>query len=192
MNDSRVLNDTLQLTEEMATGPAAGVEEVLDRHARFMRALHFSRSTRDPQWLSHSMTLAQLRTLALLAPYPEGLSGRDLASLLGVSPPAITPLIDRLVAQGLAQRDEDRSDRRVTRLSATAAGLDILERLMTGQREYMARVLAELAPSDLQTVDRAFALLIRAVGAACKRAEEPANEPGSPGNERSASAGSAS
>jgi DNA-binding MarR family transcriptional regulator len=136
------------------------IDEVLDGYGRLMRALHVARATRGVPWTEcSSLTLPQLRVLSLLAAREQGISGRELAVLLDVGPSAITPLVDRLVGQGLARRQEDPDDRRVTRLFATNAGLTLLERMVAGQRELMREVLARLSPDELEVVGRAFGLL---------------------------------
>jgi DNA-binding MarR family transcriptional regulator len=87
------------------------------------------------------------------------LSGRELASRLGVGPSAITPLVDRLVEHGLVRREEDRLDRRVTRLLVTEAGLTLLEQMIAGQRDLIADLLRHLDAEELAIVNQAFGLL---------------------------------
>ena len=139
------------------------VDTVVERFGHFMRALHVARAARCVPWADCPLTLVQLRALGLLAARERGLSGRDLAALLGVGPSAVTPLADRLVEHGLARREEDPADRRITRLIATDAGLAVLDRMVAGQREHMREVLARLSPDELAIVDRAFELLYEGV-----------------------------
>ena len=141
------------------TDSSPSVDSVLERYGRFMRALQLARAARGVPWAECPVTLPQLRALGLLAARARGLSGRDLAALLGVGPSAVTPLADRLVEHGLARREEDPADRRITRLVATDAGQAVLERMVTGQREHMRKVLAQLSPDELALVDRAFGIL---------------------------------
>jgi DNA-binding MarR family transcriptional regulator len=106
-----------------------------------------------------------------LAGYEEGLSGRALASLLGVGPSAVTPLVDRLVDHGLVRREEDRADRRITRLLLTQAGLSVLQQMSAGRREVLAEVLQRLEPEELAIVERAFELVTLGI----ERAGPPVN-----------------
>jgi DNA-binding MarR family transcriptional regulator len=93
----------------------------------------------------------------------SGLSGRELATRLGVGPSAVTPLVDRLVEHGLVRREEDREDRRITRLLITDQGQALLERMFAGQRELLAGLLHRLDPDELAAVNRAFDLLQQAL-----------------------------
>jgi DNA-binding MarR family transcriptional regulator len=149
-------------------------DTALERFGRLMRALHVARAARGVPWADCPLTLVQLRALGLLAARPRGISGRDLAALLGVGPSAVTPLADRLVEHGLARREEDPVDRRITRLIATDAGLAVLDRMVAGQREHMREVLAHLSPDELAIVDRAFGLLYEGVRRICANDESPA------------------
>jgi DNA-binding MarR family transcriptional regulator len=49
-------------------------------------------------------------------------SMKDLADELGISSPAMTAIVDRLVENGNLTRAEDQSDRRVIRISLTTKG----------------------------------------------------------------------
>ena len=91
------------------------IESCLAGYGQMMRALLHVRAA-SGSWNEVNVTLPQIRVLGLLAGHAEGLSGRALASLLGVGPSAVTPLVDRLVDHGYVRREEDRQDRRITRL----------------------------------------------------------------------------
>jgi len=51
-----------------------------------------------------------------------GLSHRELAGLLGVTPATLTPVVDGLERDGDLLRERDPTDRRVVRLALTASG----------------------------------------------------------------------
>lgn len=123
-----------------------------------MRALLHVRAT-SGAWNEMNATLPQIRVLSLLAGHAEGLSGRALAGLLGVGPSAVTPLVDRLVDHGYVRREEDRQDRRITRLLLTPAGATVLHQMAAGRREILAEVLQRLSAEELATVERAFELV---------------------------------
>jgi DNA-binding MarR family transcriptional regulator len=139
------------------------IEACLARYGTMMRALLHVRASSDGQWNEANVTLPQMRVLSLLAGYQDGLSGRALADLLGVGPSAVTPLVDRLVHHGLVRREEDRADRRITRLILTPGGLNVLQRMAAGRREVLAEVLRHLTAEELATVERAFELVYRGV-----------------------------
>ena len=52
----------------------------------------------------------------------------DIAKVLGLTPPTVTHLTEKLVKKKLAVRSTDEEDRRIVYLSITDAGKEILER----------------------------------------------------------------
>ena len=138
-------------------------DDVLQRFSRVMRALHLARGSRPSPWAECPLTVPQLKALSLLAGREQGLIGRELAVSLGVGASAITPLIDRLVEQGFAQRREDPVDRRVSRLVVTDSGLSMLERMTAGQANLMRDILGHLNPAEIEAVGSAFDILMGGV-----------------------------
>ena len=145
------------------------VDAVVDQWCQLMRGLHAWRPGQPRPWFDSNVTLPQLKAVGLLASRPTGLSGRELATMLAVGPSAVTPLVDLLVEHGWARREEDRDDRRITRLFITEAGQALLERMTAGQRELIASALCHLEPAELEIVEHGFKLvrqgLQRATGA---------------------------
>jgi DNA-binding MarR family transcriptional regulator len=150
-------------------GNAATLESVLDTYRRLTRAIQVERVKQhaDP-WYDFPMTFPQLRALSLIAASERGLSSRELATLLNVGASAITPLVDRLVERGFAERNEDPHDRRIARLHATENGSAMLERMRTGQGEIVRNALSELTPDELDSVGAALELLHAAIQRASK------------------------
>jgi DNA-binding MarR family transcriptional regulator len=139
--------------------PDGLIEACLARFGKMMRAMLHVRASSGGQWNEANVTLPQIRALSLLAGHEGGLSGRALATALGVGPSAVTPLVDRLVDHGFVRREEDRLDRRITRLLLTPEGLTILQQMAAGRREVLAEVLQHLSPEELAIVERAFELV---------------------------------
>jgi DNA-binding MarR family transcriptional regulator len=84
------------------------------------------------------LSMAQFRFLHILVKDPDR-SLSDMADDLGVSPPALSKMVDGLVERGLVQRKGDASDRRRITLAPTAAG----QRLVSGFRKDLEQRLAE-------------------------------------------------
>jgi DNA-binding MarR family transcriptional regulator len=136
----------------------SGATAIAARIARFFQSL----KSPDGPWSDLPLTLAQLRVLGILASRAAGISGRELAALLNVSPSAITPLVDRLVDHGFARREEDHLDRRVTRLYATDHGHRLLEHLQAGRQDRLLEITSRLTADEQAQVERALAILERA------------------------------
>lgn len=129
-----------------------------------MKDLFIRRMARDGIWSETSLTMPQFRVLSLIAGQPEGRSGRELATLMGIAPSSITPLVDRLVEQGFADRQEDTQDRRITRIRATLAGRALMARGLEAQREDITNILNAVDPADRPRVAEG----LRALSAAAR------------------------
>jgi DNA-binding MarR family transcriptional regulator len=111
---------------------------------------------------------------------PEGVSmtaGSTLGSLLhagplrltalaereAVSQPAMTGLISRLEASGLAVRSPDPSDGRAVLVALTAQGRALIEGRRSRRAEALAALLAQLGPDEHTSVDAAIPVLQRLI-----------------------------
>lgn len=99
-------------------------------------------------WTEMGLTTAQLRVLAVVRENP-GISSGDLAKQLGVTPPTITGLIDRLARLKLVQRSSDAQDRRLVRHELTEQGETVCSRLERGVEVFTRRILVEMNHEDL-------------------------------------------
>jgi DNA-binding MarR family transcriptional regulator len=113
----------------------------------FMRhSFHEFKQFMDINGLSPSQVLTLLRL------YHSGpCSVSMISSQLGVTNAASSQLIDRLVLQGLIERSEDVSDRRVKHLSITERGRNLLEEGINVRRLWMETLTTQLT-SDQQAI----------------------------------------
>ena len=142
-----------------ATSEYPSVCSAVEEYGRLVRALQLGGRGRALPWAGIDLTLPQLKVLGLIASRPHGLHGRELAATLGVGPPAVTALVDRLAEPGYVRREEDPHDRRITWIRLTESGRLLLERMTAGQRERLAEVLDLLGPDELADVSRALRIL---------------------------------
>ncbi|HMS61325.1 MAG TPA: MarR family transcriptional regulator [Solirubrobacteraceae bacterium] len=88
------------------------------------------------------LSLAQLKTLETLTAHPAAPSVKELSESLGCSLANSSRAVDALVRRGLLERREDEADRRVKRLTITAAGVDAIARIdalrLRGLEQYAA------------------------------------------------------
>ena len=107
------------------------------------------------------VTLPQYRALVVLASRgPQKVA--DIAVELGVAPSTGTRMCDRLIRKGLIGRERSSADRRVVRLTLTAAGRHLVDRVMRYRRRELAAVVAATA----QVWHPAVAPALRAFAAA--------------------------
>jgi len=95
-----------------------------------------------------SLTLPQLQLLKLMA--RDGTHQlTEVARFLGVSPPAATKNIDKLVGMGLVLRERSPGDRRATLLSASPEGRHLVEEYERRKAALVRPVLERFRPEEL-------------------------------------------
>jgi DNA-binding MarR family transcriptional regulator len=88
----------------------------------------------------------------------------DLARIEQVKAPTMTKIVAGLEGDGLARRRVDPADARVVRLEPTARGKRVLHEGRRRRVAKLAGVLDELPAEELETLDRASAILTRVLG----------------------------
>lgn len=118
-----------------------------------------------PDFMEVAVTMSQAKVLYLIAA-SEGMRMSELAVRLGVSISTTSGLVDRLVDHGLLARHDDPADRRQVVVTITPTGKADLERFRELNAAQMRRLLARLADSELDVVERATVLLAAAAAEA--------------------------
>jgi len=131
------------------------VERICVSFRELFRNLH---AIEKPPWVDVDLTMSQLKAIFLVAE-SGGLSGRVLGEKLGITPSAVTALVDRLVQRGYVRREEDLADRRISWARPTALAQDLFERLHASHRQQLEDTLALLSADELATVDQALVAL---------------------------------
>jgi DNA-binding MarR family transcriptional regulator len=128
------------------------VQESFERRAMFALA--------EPLTAT-SLTMQQFKVLTMIAVDPAHATGANLATLLRVSLASMSAMVDRLVDQGMVRRSEDPNDRRVRRLSITAAGSEIIRTLLSMSRPMPTPILRRLPLEDLRALAQGVAAVDR-------------------------------
>jgi MarR family transcriptional regulator, organic hydroperoxide resistance regulator len=115
-------------------------------------------------WIELSLTIAQLKSLFFIA-YKEKTNFKKIADALGVTPPNVTGIIDRLVEHGLVSRTESPEDRRVMLLQVTTKGRNLLRKLQENIDSKMLNILAEISKEELTALERGLNALLKAAKA---------------------------
>jgi DNA-binding MarR family transcriptional regulator len=131
----------------------------LDRQAhRFIRRHSFR------AWMELDLTIPQLKSLFFISNRP-GTNPGKLASALGVTPPNVTGIVDRLVDQGLVIRQEKPGDRRALVLHLTEQGETILSDLREHRTSSMREILTRLDEGELSHLAQGLSALVKAAQA---------------------------
>ena len=118
---------------------------------------------RESNYLSRGrITIPQLGVLEQLSRQKE-VPMNELARGMGVTRPAATGLVDRLLSQDLVSRRGDPADRRVIRVSLTAKGRRVLNGIWSQKRRMIQEVFGRLPAGDraqyLATLEKVVEIL---------------------------------
>ncbi len=104
------------------------------------------------------LSVPQFRALGFLV-RSRSASLSDVADFLGLSAPAASRLIERLVRNGLVIRKIPVTNRRRVALSATPRGRETWHAARMAARRKLATVVASLTPTQRQTIHAAMRIL---------------------------------
>ena len=132
----------------------------LQAHARVTRRLD------EELRAEHDLSLAEYDALLTIADAPDRrIRMRQLADRVILSKSGVTRLIDRLVLDGLVQRDVCLSDARGAEAVLTPAGLDRLRRASrTHLRGIDEHFLAAMDQADLSVIQRSMRAVAERAG----------------------------
>jgi DNA-binding MarR family transcriptional regulator len=109
-------------------------------------------------WLSLNLTIAQLKSLMFIS--HKGVTNfKTLADALGVSPPNVTGIVERMVEQGLISREENPQNRRMLMLKVTDKGVAVVKKIHESKSSRFSGLLAKLSQEDLEALARGMAAL---------------------------------
>ncbi len=114
-----------------------------------------------------SLSVPQFRTLGFLRRHPQA-NLTALADHLGISLPAASALVSRLVDAGFVERTTDPAERRRVRLALSEPGRERVAASQLAVGEWWALRLARLSPRELATISdglETLAALLSAEGA---------------------------
>ena len=100
------------------------------------------------------ITLPRFDLMAQLDKAPAGMKLGELSQRLMVSNGNITGLVDRLVTQGLLDRQPAPNDRRTQLVKLTAEGRRSFRTMANAHESWIAEILGELSASDQETLMR--------------------------------------
>ncbi|MDD4984485.1 MAG: MarR family transcriptional regulator [Dehalococcoidales bacterium] len=131
-------------------------EMLISEVIRLDRQVHrIIRRHSSDAWMGINLTMPQVKTLFFICNQPGATSSR-LAEALGVTPPNVTGIVDRLVEQGLVTRRDNPEDRRVSVLQITPEGEAIISALRERKSSIMKEILEHLSAEELSRIVEAL------------------------------------
>ncbi len=108
--------------------------------------------------------LGPTMTAALASIYKHGgPTHGELAAMEQVAPPTITAVVGKMEKLGLVERVTDRTDRRVTRIRITPAGVDQLDGVRNRRTSWLASQLSSLTDDERRRLADAVDVLAKLV-----------------------------
>jgi len=83
----------------------------------------------------------------------------DLASFCGLNPTMLSRMVPRLEASGLLRREPEPGDKRVSRVEATPAARELLERVRSERDDALSKLLDELGDDERASIAAATPVL---------------------------------
>jgi len=102
------------------------------------------------------LSLTQVKSLFLLHSCGESLSVGDLSDRLGISLPAASRNVDGLLQRGWIERREDERDRRCKRVTITAEGHDVAQRIADARMQGLEAFAASLSDGQRESLHAAL------------------------------------
>jgi DNA-binding MarR family transcriptional regulator len=138
----------------------------MSSHDIFTQVLHewtgifMRRSTID---FMHTMkefglSMPQLATMIRLY-FADTCGVSDLGNYVGVSNAAASQMVDRLVQQGLLDRNEDPCDRRNKIIRLTLKGQELVQKSLEARHRWMEDLTIALTPDEQDSITKALTLL---------------------------------
>ena len=111
----------------------------------------------------HGVTGTAVGVLGVLG-HGGGLSQRELAGRVGVTPATLTPVVDALEREGRLRRERDRADRRVVRLWITDDGLTHLRSVFAEVGDMFREQMPHPSPEQERVIRDYLIAVLAAVG----------------------------
>lgn len=144
-------------------GPGADPEIVAACEALvtfFERLGQLAKSQVMDDLASTELTFSQLRALFALSAAQAPMSVNEIGEAVSLSLAAAGRTVDRLVSDGLVDRREDPSDRRIKRISLTERGRELVDGQLTVQRELAERFVSGLPASRRSALTEALSAIV--------------------------------
>ena len=122
-------------------------------------AIHLLRNVRAED-TAMGIGPAQASALSVLV-FGGPSSLNELATAEQVKPPTMSKIVEALVREGLAEREENQQDRRSITISSTEKGTRILHEGRNRREKRLIKLLSELDPREVKCLGEASAILSR-------------------------------
>ena len=136
-------------TAPYAQADTASARQRLRLWLQMLKAVRYvENDLRERLRQGYDITLPRFDVLAALLAAPEGLRMTELSQQLMVSNGNVTGIVDRLVADGLAERETMESDRRAFRVRISERGAQLMREMTARHLEWINELFAGVTEAD--------------------------------------------
>lgn len=115
---------------------------------------------------AHGISIPQLLCLQYLSEKPDyQASASQIKDFIKLNASTISGILSRLEAKGLVAKLPNKGDRRVTNITLTAKGADLLKASPTTLQEKLAQQLSSLSEKQIKELHHNIDLLVQIMGA---------------------------
>jgi DNA-binding MarR family transcriptional regulator len=115
---------------------------------------------------AHGISIPQLLCLQYLSEKPDyQASASQIKEFIKLNASTISGILSRLEAKGLVAKLPNKGDRRVTNITLTAKGADLLKASPTTLQEKLANQLSRLSENQIKELHNNIDLLVKIMGA---------------------------
>jgi DNA-binding MarR family transcriptional regulator len=118
----------------------------------------------DAVQAEHSVPMSQVQVLTMLGETGM-MTVSEISSRLGIAKPNITPLVDKLIADGYVERKRDEIDRRVVKVLLLPAGAEKLESIRETIGRHAMRWVSVVPDKDFYDLQYALETIVRVLNA---------------------------
>lgn len=127
-------------------------QELITQILESFRLVHHAlKQGLQPLFLREGLGMPHIHILMILAEHPNGLSVKELAELVHVTPGAISQFVDQLVKRKCVIRVSDVSDRRSVRVVLADAGEGRIAQLAQCRLAHCESLFESFTDSELKT-----------------------------------------
>ena len=112
------------------------------------------------QQAEFGMPLSHVQVLVMLD-HRGSLSISEISNSFGIAKPNITPLVDRLIEEGLVMRERNSADRRVVNVVICEKGRERLAEIYRGLCDHLFDWTCTLSKEDLDAFNSALETIVR-------------------------------
>ena len=111
----------------------------------------------------HNVPMSHVQVLTMLGENGV-MTVSEISQRLGIAKPNITPLVDRLIADGYVERRRDETDRRVVKVVLLPEGEDQLASIQETIVRHAMRWVGTIPDKDFYELERSLNSIVRILG----------------------------